>query len=563
MRPSWPILVALCLAITAVAAQAEDSPHAGTWRVVVLDSNPRAMAVQELSLWLVQIDREGKSVKVLASHPQFKGTASKFAADERGVRFTVLAAGNECRIAAHTQRGNAKVLLGSLALRGNYLPLRLERTSDKKIEEKTAMKVSPGSEDLQAAIKLKDKGEQTEALRAAVKKHAGTPVAIMAAQLLLQRLLTDKARPAEVKAAAESYVRLTAPYGPELARNTLFNLAGVLLSGNRTAALALDYARRGARKVADTDPPELRGAALEVLAEALRKNKKTDELKEVEEKLAKLDLELDRAFAKEAIPFKPGKSKGREGKRVVLVELFTGAQCPPCVAADIAFDALLKTYPAREVVLLQYHLHVPRSDPLTNEDSNARAKYYDPEMGTPTCFVDGKVTEATGGGRPAAKGSYDKLRKRIDTAGEAETRAKISLAVTRKGERIDVAATVRDGEKTDHTIKLRFALVEEMVRYPGSNGQRLHHHVVRAFPGGAAGFKVDGPAVKQTVRVDLAALRDKLRDYLAKHARENPTDPFTPNRRPAELKKLKVVAFVQDDDTKTIEQAAQVDVPQE
>src|SRR5262249_3124728 len=145
---------------------------------------------------------------------------------------------------------------------------------------------------------------------------------------------------AEVKAAAESYVRLTAPYGPELARNTLLNLAGVLLSGDRTAALALDYARRGAQKVADSDPPELRGAALEVLVEALRKNKKTDELKEVEEKLAKIDLELDRAFAKEAIPFKPGKSKGRESKRVVLVELFTGAQCPPCVAADIAFDAL-------------------------------------------------------------------------------------------------------------------------------------------------------------------------------------------------------------------------------
>ena len=37
---------------------------------------------------------------------------------------------------------------------------------------------------------------------------------------------------------------------------------------------------------------------------------------------------------------------GRKGKsdRAVLVELFTGAQCPPCVAADMAFDALPQTY---------------------------------------------------------------------------------------------------------------------------------------------------------------------------------------------------------------------------
>ena len=58
---------------------------------------------------------------------------------------------------------------------------------------------------------------------------------------------------------------------------------------------------------------------------------------------------------------------------MALVELFTGAQCPPCVAADIAFDAeAVKSYKAADVVLLQYHLHIPGPDPLTNADSEKR-----------------------------------------------------------------------------------------------------------------------------------------------------------------------------------------------
>ena len=53
------------------------------------------------------------------------------------------------------------------------------------------------------------------------------------------------------------------------------------------------------------------------------------------------------------------------------MELFTGAQCPPCVAADVAFDVLEKTYKPADLVLIQYHLHIPGPDPLTNAASEA------------------------------------------------------------------------------------------------------------------------------------------------------------------------------------------------
>jgi hypothetical protein len=566
MRRPWLALAALSLAVLAVGARAADSPHAGTWKVIVLEPNPRVMALQELSVWLVQIDKEGKKAKVLSSMPGFKGESSKLQAEDMLLRFNVVARGAEFHVVGHVPPGKAKgkVLLGSVEVRGSFIPIRLERTSDKEIDPKAAVKVSPGSEDLQAAMKLTGKGAQLAALRAAVKKHSGKPAAIMAAMLLVQHLLTDKAAAADVQTAAEGYLKLTAPYGPELRRNTLFNLAQVLLGGDKTGGLALEYARRGAKRIKDSDPPELRGAALQVLAEALKKNKKEDELKGVEKKLAKLEEELDRLYQKDAIPFKPEKFKGRAGKskRVVLVELFTGAQCPPCVAADIAFDALLKTCSPKEAVFLQYHMHAPRADPLTNEDSEARAKYYGDEVeGAPTYFVDGRrVTEDIGGGRHAGKRSYDNLIKRIGMAVEEETPARIALSATRNGDRIDITATVTDAEKKDHNIKLRLALLEEEVRYAGRNGQRLHHHVVRAFPGGVRGFKIDSKEVKQTVRVDLAEVRKKLGEYLAKYAKDNPTDPYTPDRRPLELRKLKVVALVQDED-KSILQAAQVDVP--
>ena len=59
------------------------------------------------------------------------------------------------------------------------------------------------------------------------------------------------------------------------------------------------------------------------------------------------------------------------------MELFTGANCPPCVAADLAFDGLQKAYSDKEVVLLQYHMNIPRGpEALTNADSDARFEYY-------------------------------------------------------------------------------------------------------------------------------------------------------------------------------------------
>ena len=51
------------------------------------------------------------------------------------------------------------------------------------------------------------------------------------------------------------------------------------------------------------------------------------------------DLRADAEYLRAFPPLKVEPFAGsKKDNRTVLVELFTGAQCPPCVAADIAFE---------------------------------------------------------------------------------------------------------------------------------------------------------------------------------------------------------------------------------
>src|SRR5262249_20129866 len=95
----------------------------------------------------------------------------------------------------------------------------------------------------------------------------------------------------------------------------------------------------------------------------------------------------------------------------------------------------------------------------------------------------------------------------------------------------------------------------------GSNRQRLHHHVVRALPGGANGVAMEKKSGTYKASVDVSAVRKGLNKYLANFAKENKMQPFDAKGLMG-MKKLKVVAFVQNDTTKDVYQAAQIDVPE-
>lgn len=565
MRQSGNERKALMAAVVGVALVAGSgtaaTPLAGNWKATVVSEG------REITLVVLRVaERDGKpTIEVIAPADRKGMPVEDAAVEANALRFTLRMHGLPFRMVGYAPKEEEKPkrLIGSVQPPGNAEPLILERTNQTELAEKEIEKASPGYDQLQRVVSEEDVKKQEEGLKALRQKYAGQPVALTASEALTHLAATSKAPAEKIDRCAAEYLQAAAVYGREMELHAAAEVARGLLSLGQHTPLALEYAQKADKLLAAHDPTETRAATLKLLARALTKAGKTDEAKNVKERVAKLDEQLDEEFAKNAIPFKleePPRRR-RSSEHVVLLELFTGAQCPPCVAADIAFDAALKTYKPSEVVALQYHLHIPGPDPLTNADSEARAEYYGKAIeGTPTAFVDGKATEPLGGGASGSKESYETLRKQLDATLKKQAGARLTLDVRRAGEQIDMEAEVAALEKSGDRVRLRFVLIEEVVRYPGHNRQRLHHHVVRAFPGGVKGFALLDASAKKKTSLNLAEVRKALTSYLDRAAKEQ---PFLDDERPMNLRNLKIVAFIQDDKSKEVLQAVQTDVPAE
>lgn len=384
-----------------------------------------------------------------------------------------------------------------------------------------------------------------------VAQNTAGPELFDAALKLIGGAVKQKAKPEEVRSWAAKAAKAAAAYGSGWQLEIDVRLVEAMAEQDNLAPVALLYARQAERLLTPATSPVEQRRVLGVLAQALKKAGKDDEAKEIETRIEKLPRIALRKFT------------GRKVKndRVVLVELFTGAECPPCVAADLAFDALGKTFKPTEAVLLQYHLHVPRPDPLTNADTEARAKFYDEEVGgTPAILFNGKAGPEGGGPAERAQNLYDAYADIVDSLLEKDPKAQIKLTALQKGTKISIAAEISDVDKPSDSTRLRFALVEDAVKYQGGNKLAEHHHVVRAMPGGAGGFVVKAKTLKQSVSVDLDQLRKQLTKYLEEFEKER---KFPNKERPLALKKFKVVAFIQNDSTKEVYQAAQADIQEE
>jgi hypothetical protein len=294
---------------------------------------------------------------------------------------------------------------------------------------------------------------------------------------------------------------------------------------------------------------------IETLARVLRKAKKDAEAAEAEGRAAKLEVRDYLEYSKTMPPFKPEDYTGRKAKsdRAVLVELFTGTECGPCVAVDLAFDTLGRTFKPTEVILLQYHENIPGPDPLTSKDGAARMDFYmkkDDDKATPAIYIAGKPDDSGGGSQSRqAKVKYLTYREVIEPLLEKPATVKLTATASLKGAELTIKGTVADLAKPGDKVALRFALAEERVRYSGGNGIRYHHSVVRAMPGGPKGFPLPKASAEQTVTVNL----DEVRAASAKTVEGVPS-------RPMGTRGLKVVAFVQNDETNEVFQAVQVDV---
>jgi hypothetical protein len=262
--------------------------------------------------------------------------------------------------------------------------------------------------------------------------------------------------------------------------------------------------------------------------------------------------------------------------RVAVMELFVDAHNEFSAGAEAAFDALLKTYPPGDVVLLQYHESRGLSDPLSSPDGNERSNYYrrlfpGKIKNPPAAVINGKdpieSRDISGPVEdPSMRRHYQGLRERVSPWFDAETGLRLKLPATEKAGKIDIQATVDDLKNPGEDKRLRLVLVEESIHYAGGSSIRIHNRVVRSMPGGPAGFVLKEANSTQTATVGLAELKKQLAGYLEEVNKKRPFPASTPwinsfNARdgPLDLKNLKVGALVQDDKTGEMIQAAEVD----
>ena len=283
------------------------------------------------------------------------------------------------------------------------------------------------------------------------------------------------------------------------------------------------------------------------------------------------------------------------GGHTVLLELFTGSACPPCVGGDLAVDDVIASYPRNEVVALAFDQHIPEPDPLANPDSEARADVYH-VASTPSYVVDGKLEQIYGGRRTGSAKLYDKLVKDLNPELAKPCGVQLQLSAERgTGGTVRVSAVIVTGDPDSLADKsppaaappnkqpasdkskptpppvavpavapqlvLNIALVEDNVRYSGENGVRFHRMVVRSLAKPAdGGFPVEASKTATVDAIfDLAEISQKLTAYLTQYEKSNPRFgqvEFLSKDTTMQPNHLAVAAWVQDETTHRVLQSA-------
>jgi hypothetical protein len=255
-----------------------------------------------------------------------------------------------------------------------------------------------------------------------------------------------------------------------------------------------------------------------------------------------------------ALPFLPQTftpSKSWQGK-AVLAEIFTGAECPPCVAAELGFGGLIDSYPAQYLAILEYHLPIPQPDPMMNPATKIRQDYYRIN-GAPTVIIDGDITIYGGGGRNTAKEKFRQYKAAIDSRVNAAPGLKLEVRAARAGDA--VKADIRLN-KSVPGVEVFVVLAQGEEKYEGSSGTVFHKLVVRDL------VSID-PAVSKTATFDLAASERAADAYLTgveKTYTRVPDFKFAERRSRIARDGLQVVVFAQETATKRVLNAVVGDV---
>ncbi len=520
----------------------------GRWKLVLLIYGEDHFATVDL--------KDEATGTVVASSPQVLPNASidEVTVDGDKVSFTLKSevGTSVFKGRAYNDGPFAGMVLGAFNFRDQWYPARLEQTESTEMEPLSA----PGDL-LKSILELQreaDLATRVTKLEEIIRQNSDAPAASRAFAALFQAAGEAGLSEEKVSELAELWLDSARPYGAEWVGQTYMAIVESLPATEDFGQLTLTVAELAEADLGENATAEQRSTIAKRIASAAELVGNTELAATATERVRELEALLDEEYRKSVPPFEPSEFAGRndDSSRVVLMELFTGAQCPPCVAADVAFDALQESFEPTELVLLQYHLHIPGPDPLTNPDSIARQQYYGSVIrGTPTTLFNGNAQAPGGGGMSNAESKYTQYRQVIEEGLKGEQQATIDLSASLTGETINIA--VKAAVENAESPKLRLVLVEDTIQYVGNNDLRFHHQVVRALLGGSEGLALNEGTLEDELTVDLNDVRSDIESYVDEYQQQRSFPGELPS---VDLEGLKIVAFVQDDATKEVLHAA-------
>ena len=164
-------------------------------------------------------------------------------------------------------------------------------------------------------------------------------------------------------------------------------------------------------------------------------------------------------------------------ERTVLTEIFTSTTCPPCATQNPIFDNWLKNSPnAHRIAVIKYHTWWPSpgNDPFylaNTADNSARVSYYG------TNYVPRGIINGTNDGTSSASTWITHIQNQLNTTALFKLAAYGNLDSINGGN-INIVITSGSTVPTG-TLVLHVVIVESDLYYTGTNGDPVHHFVLR------------------------------------------------------------------------------------
>ncbi|MCP4712661.1 MAG: Omp28-related outer membrane protein [Planctomycetes bacterium] len=220
---------------------------------------------------------------------------------------------------------------------------------------------------------------------------------------------------------------------------------------------------------------------------------------------------------------------GFAAQRMVMFELCTSTTCPPCVAANAALNNLMIVY-EDDMAVIRYHAWwpPPGNDPfylINVAENTTRVNYYDPGY-VPHGYIDGIIDGESN--HPAWSGY---IQNRLGVASPLT----LDLTVPYTG-RITAMITAEE-ELAPDNILVHFVITESNIAYTGTNGDPIHHQVMRDMIPDGNGHQL---IIAQGETIEMPV------DYTIDETWERDN--------------LEMVVFVQNNSTKEVYQAAKITI---